>query len=336
MKVLKWIFIVILALLAIITVIGFAMPKETEVVTSEEISLPPAKVFHFVAGFVDRTAWDPWIKADSAVKCTFDIVPGYIGSKYNWDGPVVGKGSMVVDSVVYGSYILNQVSLMPGKFIPEEWAFTPSEKGTLMKWSITMSSGSPFGRLANKAFSGMIMKTMESGKSDLKDYLETHGVQLSKLTEIGIEEYPATEAMTITAVMSMEEIPAWFGQNLARSMAVQQSQNLQPQGMPFARYADYDESTGKFTVTAGIPVSAGGKSEDDVKLVRYNSFMALKGLHVGPYDELSLSYMALENYARENGIQLEGVAWEYYLSDPATSTNPADLLTLIAMPLKTK
>lgn len=325
-----------LVLLAVITVIGLAMPKETEVTVSEEISLPPAKVFHFVAGFVDRTAWDPWIKADSAVKCTFDIVPGYIGSKYNWDGPVVGKGSMLVDSVVFGSYLLNQVSLMPGKFIPEEWEFTPSEKGTSVKWTISMSSGSPFGRIANKAFSGMIRKTMEGGKDELKSYLETNGVQLSKLTETGIEEYPATEALTLSAVMTMEEISAWFGQSLARIMAELQVQNLQPQGMPFTRYTDYDESTGKFTMTAGISVSSGGKSAGDVKLVRYGSFMALKGLHTGPYDELSLSYLALENYAKENGIALEGVAWEYYLSDPAESADPTRLLTLIAMPLKTK
>ena len=336
MKVLKWIFIVILAMLAIITAIGFALPKDTKVTVSEEINLPPVKVFHFVAGFVDRTAWDPWIKADTAVDCTFDIVPGYTGSRYNWDGPVVGKGLMQVDSVVFGSYILNQVSLMPGKFIPEEWVFTPSGNGTSLTWTISMSSGSPFGRLANKAFSGIILKTMTGGKAELKSYLESHGVQLSRLTEIGIEEYPATEALTVTAVMTMAEMPAWFGQNLGRIMAGQQAQNLQPQGMPFARYAGYDEATGKFTMTAGIPVSAGGKSSGDIKLVKYNAFIALKGLHACPYDELTVSYQALEKYAKDNGIDLEGVAWEYYLSDPAEATDPTRLQTLIAMPLKTK
>lgn len=336
MKVLKWIFIVILALLAIVTVIGFAMPKDTKVTVNEEINLPPAKVFHFVAGFVDRTAWDPWIKADTAVKCTFDIVPGYTGSKYNWDGPVVGKGMMQVDSVVFGSYILNKVSLMPGKFIPEEWVFFPSGNGTSFTWTITMSSGSPFGRLANKAFSGIILKTMNGGKAELKSYLETHGVQLSKLTETGIEEYPATEALTLTATMTMAEMPAWFGQALGRVMAEQQAQNLQPQGMPFARYAGYDAATGNFTMTAGIPVSAGGKSAGDIKLVKYGSFVALKGMHAGPYDELTVSYQALEKYASDNGIELEGVAWEYYLSDPAEVTDPTLLQTLIAMPLKTK
>jgi effector-binding domain-containing protein len=336
MKALKWIAIVIVILLAAVTLAGFILPKETRLSVSEEISLPPDKVFHFVAAFVDRTAWDPWIKADTAVKCVFDIVPGYVGSKYNWEGPVVGKGHMMVDSVASGTFIRNQVSLMPGKYIPEEWQFTPSEKGTSLTWTIIMRSGSPYGRLANVMMKGIILKTMESGKTDLRNYLEANGVTLSTLTEIGIEEYPAVEALTLTAVMQMDEMPAWFGQSLARIMAALQEQNIQPQGSPFALYTGYDGSTGRFTMTAGIPVSAGGKTRGDIKLVKYDAFIALKGLHTGPYDELMISYRTLESYAGENGIELEGAAWEFYLSDPAEVTDPTQLLTLVAMPLKTR
>jgi effector-binding domain-containing protein len=225
---------------------------------------------------------------------------------------------------------------MPGKFIPEEWKFTPSGSGTTMEWTITMTSGSPFGRLANKAFRGIIQKTMDSGKADLKNYLETHGVQLSKLTEIGIEEYPAIEALTVSAVMDMANVAAWFGQSMGRLMAEQQAQNLQPQGMPFTRYEDFDPATGKFTMIAGVPVSAGGKTSGDIRLVRYGVYSALKGLHNGPYDELSVSYGALQKYATDNGMELNGVVWEHYLSDPAEATDPTQLLTLIAMELKTK
>lgn len=336
MKLLKWILILIFALTAILTVIGLAMPKETKVTTAEEINLPPARVFHFVAAFVDRTAWDPWIKADSAVKCTFDIVPGYVNSRYDWDGPVVGKGSMIVDSVAPVSYLRNSVSLMPGKSIPEEWQFTPSGNGTRVEWTITMSSGSPFGRLANRAFSGIIRKTMDSGRSDLRDYLETHGVQISRVLDIGIEEYPAVEALTVTAVITREEIAGWFGQSLGRVYAALGAQNLQPQGPPFALYEGFDPSSGKFTVTAGIPVSAGGKTDGDIRLMKYKSFLALKGMHNGPYDELHLTYGQLQSYAKENGIGLSGTVWEFYHTDPADAPDPTQLLTLVAMTLKTK
>jgi len=89
-------------------------------------------------------------------------------------------------------------------------------------------------------------------------------------------------------------------------------------------------------MTAGMPVSAGGRNAGEIRLMKYNSFLALKGLHNGPYDELSVSYGKLDNYARENGIELSGAVWEFYLTDPADATNPAQLLTQIAMQLKTK
>jgi uncharacterized protein YndB with AHSA1/START domain len=183
MKVLKWIFIVILSLVVLTTGIGFMMPEEVTVTTTEEIKLPPYEVFHFVAGFVDRTAWDPWIKADTAVECTFDIKPGYTGSTYKWDGPKIGPGMMVVDSVVPGSYLLNKVSFSRGEPIPEEWIFVASENGTIITWTISMSSASPFGRIMNAMFRGMIQKTIDSGKEDLKNYLEASGVTMSTAEE---------------------------------------------------------------------------------------------------------------------------------------------------------
>ncbi len=45
-----------------------------------------------------------------------------------------------------------------------------------MTWTITMASDSPLERLMNTMFRGMIQKTIDSGKTDLKNYLETHEV----------------------------------------------------------------------------------------------------------------------------------------------------------------
>lgn len=334
MKALKWLLLVILLLLVLVVGIGYLMPKEVTVTTSEEISVPPARVFHFVAGFVDRTAWDPWIKDDTAAKCTFDIKPGYVGSKYNWEGPKVGKGMMVVDSVVPGSYLLNSVSFAKGMTIPEVWTFTPTANGTSLTWTITMSSGSPVGRVMNSIFKGMIQKTIDSGKVDLKSYLETHEVRMSNLSEIAIEEFPAIEALTCSGEVTMEEMPRMFGESMGKLMAAVQVQKVQPQGMPFALYSAYDEASGKMKMTAGMPVSAGGKTAGDVIAIKYKAFTALKGLHTGPYEELMSSYEALAKYAKDNNIELTSEAWEFYLNDPGEIKDPTLLQTLIAMPVK--
>ena len=334
MKALKWVLIVVLVLLVLIVGIGYIMPKEVTVTTSEEINVPPAKVFHFVAGFVDRTAWDPWIKDDTAAQTTFDIKSGYVGSKYNWEGPKVGTGMMVVDSIVPGSYLLNSVSFAKGMTIPEEWTFTPTDKGTSLTWTITMSSGSPVGRLMNSMFKGMIQKTIDGGKVVLKNYLETHEVVMSQLTDIAVEEFSAVEALTCSLDVTMAEMPAMFGECMGKVKAALEAQNLQPQGMPFALYSGYDAATGKMKMTVGMPVSAGGKSAGEVVSAKYKAFTALKGLHSGPYDELMRSYEALEKYAKDNNLAMTGEAWEFYLNDPGIIKDPTQLQTLIAMPVK--
>jgi effector-binding domain-containing protein len=87
-------------------------------------------------------------------------------------------------------------------------------------------------------------------------------------------------------------------------------------------------------MTAGMPVSAGGKTAGDVAAVKYKAFTALKGLHTGPYDELMRSYEALEKYAKDNNMAMTNEAWEFYLNDPGEITDPTQLQTLIAMPVK--
>jgi effector-binding domain-containing protein len=183
-------------------------------------------------------------------------------------------------------------------------------------------------------FKGMIQKTIDSGKVDLKNYLETHEVKMSNLSEIAIEEFPAIETLTCSGEITMEEMPRMFGESMGKLMTAVQVQKVQPQGMPFALYSAYDAASGKMKMTAGIPVSAGGKTAGDVVAVKYKAFTALKGLHTGPYEELMGSYEALHKYAIENNIVLSGEAWEFYLNDPSEIKDPTLLQTLIAMPIK--
>jgi effector-binding domain-containing protein/uncharacterized protein YndB with AHSA1/START domain len=334
MKILKWILIAVVVLVVLVAAVGYMLPREVVVTTSEEIRQPPQKVFHFVAGFVDRTAWDPWIKSDTATKCTFDIKSGYTGSKYMWEGPKIGTGVMEVDSVVVGSYILNSVSFMKGTTIPEEWTFTPSGEGTRMTWTITMTSDSPLERLMNSMFKGMIQKTIDSGKTDLKNYLDSHQVTMSTVSELAVEEFPALEALVCSGSGSLEQTASMLAEYYGKIFLVIEEQKLQPQGMPFALYTNFNQETGTADVTAGMPVSAGGKNSGDVRVVKYPSFTAVKALHTGPYEELMGTYMAVQKYASDNSITLTGDAWEFYLNDPAEIKDPTQLLTTVAMPLR--
>jgi len=239
-----------------------------------------------------------------------------------------------VDSVVIGSYILNSVNFTKGAPIPEIWTFAPSEKGTSLTWTIKMSSASPVGRIMNSMFKGMIQKTIESGKGDLKNYLESHGVIMSSVSEIGVEEFPEIDALVSSVSGNMQQVATLLSECYSKVFAEIQKQSLQPQGSPFAYYSGYDPETGIYTMTAGMPVSSGAKSSGDVKAVKYKAFKAVKALHTGPYDEMQPSYEAIMEYAKTNNLKLGSESWEFYMNDPSEIKDPTLLQTIIAMPVK--
>jgi effector-binding domain-containing protein len=218
--------------------------------------------------------------------------------------------------------------------IPEVWTFTPTASGTSLTWTITMSSGSPVGRLMNAMFKEMIQKTIDSGKVALKNYLETHEVSMSTISEIAVEEFPAIEALVVSGTGAIEQISSMIGDYFGKVYKAIYAQKLQPQGMPFALYEGFDPATRICKMTAGTPVSSGGKSAGDVKAVKYPAFTAVKGIHNGPYEEMMSSYMALMKFAEANGLALTGDTWEFYLNDPGEAKDPTLIRTLIAMPVK--
>jgi effector-binding domain-containing protein len=334
MKALKWILIVLVLLIVLTVAIGYMLPREIVVTTSEKINLRPQKVFHFIAAFIDRSAWDPWTKADTAAECTFDLQDGYIGSQYTWDSKKAWYGTEVVDSVVPGSLILTRLSFNRGPEMPEEWTFTRDEGGTDLTWTIKTATEGPVGRIANTILKKTLQKKMESAKINLKNYLETHEVQLSSTTDLGVDDFAAFEALVCNGSGTIEQSARILGEYFGKVMSAIEAQGLKTQGMPFALYTNFDSATGRCDIAAGFPVSFGGKSSGEVMAVKYPSFQAVKAINTGPYWDITETYKALQAFADTNNLSLTGDSWEYYFNSPNEVKDPTKLQTLVVMPIK--
>jgi effector-binding domain-containing protein len=59
---------------------------------------------------------------------------------------------------------------------------------------------------------------------------------------------------------------------------------------------------------------------------------AAECLHVGPYDQVSAAYDALQKWMEANSYTPSGVAYEFYLNDPQI-TPAAELQTQVVFPL---
>ncbi len=115
--------------------------------------------------------------------------------------------------------------------------------------------------------------------------------------------------------------------------ALMSEQRIRPLGAPVAIYDSF--SPEETTYRVGFPVT-----EEDCRRVSESALCgetpdgrALRGVHRGPYGELPKTYQAMMDHMEASGLQMDGPAWEIYLSDPAETSQEA-LETEVYLPVK--
>ncbi|MGC9341992.1 MAG: SRPBCC family protein [Bacteroidales bacterium] len=317
MKVLKWIFIIVGGIVTAALIIALFLPKKVNVTSSIDIDQSPAKVFHSVALFNNREAWDPWVSEDSTTRV--DIFPRaeYVGSTYEWEGEAVGTGKMQVDSIAYAEYISSRI-WFGGQPEPAKvsWEFTPVNGNTNVKWGFHADASYPLGRLFLNLMKGSLQDDLDKGLQNLKNFLDGKEIKLSTLSEITKTEIPSIVSMVAKTSGTMEEIISEVDNLIAAVMETVDQQNLDITGNPFCYYTDYNPEDETTTLYCGIPVREAGEPTDDVMPVTFPESKAIMAIHTGPYDEFTDSYTALMQYVDENKIPVNWNAWEFYINDP--------------------
>ena len=131
----------------------------------------------------------------------------------------------------------------------------------------------------------------------------------------------------------MAEIPTVMQEGFGALMTAFGKAGASPAGMPYCHYTAYDDASATFDL--GFPVAPG-----DVDAVRAAgldigetvSGQVMKGVHIGPYDTLNLTYEAM--MAEMKALGLEGTVemWEAYFS-PA-ETPPDQTKTEVYWPVR--
>lgn len=66
---------------------------------------------------------------------------------------------------------------------------------------------------------------------------------------------------------------------------------------------------------------------------KLEAFEAVSCIHVGPYSEMLPAYLALEDYAREKGLALDGTSVEEYLIGATMTADPQNYVTRLYLPI---
>jgi effector-binding domain-containing protein len=335
MKALKVVLVILGVLVAAILIVPLFSPATAEVSAEIEISLEPSQIFPSVASFKNRQAWDPWITQDSTAEAKIESKEGYVGSTYSWQGEKVGNGRMEVVSVKENQYI--ESSLWFGEVETPalvEWNFEAVEGGTRVNWSFTQETAWPIERLGMMFGKIFLNQSFELGLANLKEYLETMPQALSSLGPISVETQKPMLALVADGAGTMETIGVDLGRLYGLIYAEVEKQGLQVSGPAFVHYLDFDEATGHSNYRAGFTVDKMGSDVGEVVAVEYPEMKVVRAMHTGPYEEFTASYDKMHQYIVDNGLEISGEAFEFYVTGAQTESDNSLWETLLAFPLK--
>jgi effector-binding domain-containing protein len=147
-----------------------------------------------------------------------------------------------------------------------------------------------------------------------------------------IYEQAAQPTLTVRTHTSVEKLPQVLGQAYGEIGQYLGSLGEAPGGAPFVAY--YNMSMEDLDIEAGFPVAKPFPSRGTIQSSQMPAGKFATCLYKGPYSECGPAYEDLTRWVQEQGLETTGVAYEFYLNDPA-ETPPPELKTQIIFQLKT-
>ena len=326
------------ALLALLIIIGFALPRTHVVEVSIEIDAHPATVFALVNDLRRFADWSPWTETDPNARVLFSGPPRGEGSMMTWDGAIIGSGGQLITESVPYEHV--EMAMNPGESGEARAWFdlTPGVGTTLVRWSFEADYGMNIvGRYFASMLGGIVARDYHEGLLSLKELAE--GLPTADFSDIEIEHI-VVEAMQIaylptTARSDPAAISEALGKAYFQILSFIDRNNLSDAGAPLSIMRNFVGAELRFD--AAIPVRGVNETTprdgNGVKVGQTYAGPVIRVRHVGSYKGLTATHRKVSAYLAAFDIARAGAAWESYVSDPGKVAE-ADLLTYVYYPIK--
>ena len=337
MKILKIIGIILLVLVLVVVVLGLFAPKTYSVERTVVIDAPKDLVFRHIKYWKNWQEWSPWAAQDTSMKVTVEGQDGQPGSKYVWSGDpdITGTGEMTNTGITENEEITYDLHFMePWESHSQGYVrLSEVDDSTQVAWGFYGEYPFPWNiMLLFTSMDKMIGPDFERGLDSLKAMVEEkqqkmQGMDIQEI-EIGTRQYAA-----IRLEVEFSEMQSFFKSAYAKISQTVVEQNATILGAPAALYFSWDEQSGVADMAAAMPVNK-SVNVDSVTSITVEGSDALLINYYGAYEQLETAHLALDNYMKENNLQLNGPVIEEYMTDPTQEQDSDKWLTNIYYPVQ--
>lgn len=162
------------------------------------------------------------------------------------------------------------------------------------------------------------------------------------LSELRVEHRNEQPYAAIRRRVAMQAIPKDLPPLIFRVLNWVQENKLEEAGPAFFRYLSMDN--GVLDVEVGVPLKQWPTGSGEVIAGSFPAGKYLTARHTGSYNNLPKSHMAMDEYAKENGLQpgtvkgeagqIWGTRAEFYVTDPMVEKDESKWITDLALLLQ--
>jgi len=326
------------AFLALLIIIGFALPRTHQVEVKIEIDAHQATVFALVNDFRRFALWSPWADTDPNARFLYAGPNRGEGAMVTWDGAIIGNGNQVItESHPFERVEITMSPGEPGQ--ARSWfVLEPCVGTTIVTWGFEADYGlNIVGRYFASMLGNVVARDYHDGLVALKELATS--LPRADFSDLEIEHIfvEATDIAFLPTTSRPE--PAAISDALGKAyfqiLGFIDDNNLTEAGAPMSITRSFNGAELRFD--AAIPVR--GIGEETPKLgagVRITQTYAgpiIRIRHLGSYKSLASTHRKVSAYLAALGIERNGAVWESYVSDPG-KVPEEDLLTYVYYPIK--
>lgn len=334
MKLLLKIVIGLVALFALLAIVGFFLPREVQMQRTVTVNATPASIFEEVNRFENFNKWSPWAQIDPNTEYEYSGPKEGIGAKMAWtsDHPDVGSGSQEIVESIPNQKVTNKLIFEGFEPSFASIIIDGKEDGTSeVTWTFDGDMGSnPIGRYFGLFMEEMLGPSYDEGLENLKKMVESKPKIQTEIERTTVESFPFISISDYVAndpVLISTKMAQHFGTLIQYA----QQNNLETTNYPIAIWSDYSEEG--MTMQCALP-TANELTIDHKDISVGNSYAGpvLKVVYKGDYADMMSTYNDIDIYMAANGFTMSANPWEEYVTDPTTETDTANWITVIYYP----
>jgi len=345
MKILKYIFFLLLIGIIALLIYVAVQPNEYDVKRTKLIKAPSHIIYNNINDIKKWDKWGPWHDTDSTIVTTYSDNTIGVGAKSSWtskDGP----GNMEVVNTVPNKSV--DLKMQFSDYNPTDiyWTIEEAENGTNVTWGMKNTKNPfifKFFGVLSGGMDNMLGEMQTNGLNNLEKVVVEDMKKASltnfRLSDVSAQNLPAQNFIgyfyKTTTTAALEDMTKIFQEAMPKAGQYAMSKLSHEDFIPGALYTKWDEKTKEAEFYVGLLLKKNLAPAEGMTAIILPTAKSVKISKYGNYGTGDYeAHTAIGKYLQDNKLEMHGTSiLELYVNDP-TTVKPENIQTDIYYPIK--